>query len=150
MSAGLQDQMAAAQRETREMLAGALGLPVEMLRRHASSPLIAELLDPHLTPDARRCVHLRTAPVQPWIRVAFEGVWRCRRCSDASGAAHLAPDAPGLGVLEEHTCDRCRRYTARPLTPLIVRADIFTVILAVCGRCQSSALAAGAELSRSA
>jgi hypothetical protein len=80
------------------------------------------------------CAHLRARPIQPAFLMLLPPLaWRCRPCL---GEFAKAQRGTNLGLIEEFTCDHCRRYVRTQLTPTVVRQDLWTIILAVCHRCE--------------
>jgi hypothetical protein len=143
------DQFAAATAEARTFTKNALGLPADHQPGRGSSPFLNELLDAHCRPDVWRCSHLEARPVQVWmLTLPFPG-WRCRPCMTNFAARMRAEMRLGrsLGQVEEHTCDRCRRYLpSEKLMPAILRQDMWIVVGSLCTTCTATARRHGAQL----
>jgi hypothetical protein len=96
---------------------------------------------------ATACLHVKRRPAQPIFAYAWERIWRCRQCDVAhTGKAveqRRAGTHPDLGPIEEHTCDRCRRYCRDPLTVLVVRCGFVVVYAGLCTSCANEAEQAG-------
>ena len=111
---------------------------------------VAVPVDPDVAPDVahrllgrllapsggrvQRCEHLVADRYQTWNALIAEGVWRCDQCA-ASFADTVKAAGLYMGATEEFTCDLCRRYSPRSLSPLVVLQDIFVMTGAVCKKC---------------
>jgi hypothetical protein len=143
---GLDDQLDAASAETRRLLArvgigDATAGPAENFWAEA-------LIDQMMARGTTACIHVKRRPTQPIFATAWERIWRCRRCEERHsrrGVEQLrAGSYHGLGFVEEHTCDRCRRY-ASELMPLVVRTGFMVLYAAICPRCARDAERAGGK-----
>lgn len=138
------DQIEAARADARRTVADALGIDENWKIPHSADSIAENMFD-QLKGD-RRCRHLIKVPAQPSYWGALAG-WECKRCSIETAAARrrLGPKAAVLGVVEEFTCDRCRRYTLRELEIVVCRLDFWTMILGCCPRCVQDFKAAGGK-----
>jgi hypothetical protein len=86
--------------------------------------------------------------MQPTYVYGWEGYFRCRSCTLREGQDGLRQQAAGtyrgLGPIEEHTCDRCRRYAGNNLTPTILRFNMLVIFVALCPRCEKWLIEQGA------
>jgi len=98
---------------------------------------VAEFVD-RMILDAALCPHVRRGP-RPMYAFVWERHWRCRPCltawTDEQQALREAGKARTLGPIEEFTCDFCRRYTGRTLSPVVIRLDLWIVNGAACEVC---------------
>lgn len=135
MTDPLDDQIDAATRESRAQTNKALGLPPDYTATaNANKAPLEELFEQYR--HDRRCEHLRARSVQPAHWTALTG-WMCKPCIVAAWGARQAigPDVAVLGLVEESTCDRCRRYISSGLKSVIVRLDFWMMYLGCCRRC---------------
>ena len=91
-----------------------------------------EVLDKHLELQ-KRCMHLRTRPAQTWNVLLDDGSFKCDECW-AYFEAEIASGRFQLGLIEEFTCDRCRRYS-NSLQSLVLRISNFVLRGGLCQRC---------------
>lgn len=109
-----------------------------------------QLTDRFFTPTCPRCLHLETNPLQPSFLFVWEGVWRCRACvlrhAQAKRSEMAQGTYAGLGVVEEHTCDRCRRRSDETLTAGVIRQDVWVINLGLCASCVEYTAAHGGRL----
>jgi hypothetical protein len=131
------DQIAAAVAETRAAVNAVFGLPADQKPEHGTSPFVEQLLDILCVPEVPRCPHLAARPVQPAVMSLPWLEWRCRPCCKTFSESM---NGRSLGVVEEFTCDRCRRYVpSGPLTPAVLRQDMWVIIASLCKRCTALA-----------
>lgn len=145
MNPAFLDQIEAALAETRGMVSKALGVKDDG-RKQGISRTFEEIWA--TASEARRCKHLEAAPVQPWIMGLPDRTWRCRSCSVEESIRRLRLGL-SYGPIEEHTCDRCRRYVPPvngecALTPVVIRQDIWLILASACGPCGEALAREGA------
>jgi hypothetical protein len=140
----VQDQVNAASAETRSVLARTGigdGTPGQ-----AYNPWAEACIRQMMGGGATACPHVRRRVVQPIFAYAWERVWRCQRCDEAHARTTAEQMRAGtyrdLGLIEENTCDRCRRYVGGQLTMLVVRTGFMVL---VCTRCADDAQQGGAK-----
>lgn len=145
MDQGTQDQLAAAVRQARRIANRPVGRhPDAPPNASGDAPFLSDMLDTLCTPDFGRCTHLEARPIQPALALLPHRGWRCWDCY-RTFALRIA--GRWLGDIEEHTCDRCRRYVpSEKLLPLIARSALFIVVASLCTRCRALAVGDGAEL----
>lgn len=142
----MNDQLRAANVDTRIRMNLALGLPRDQKPTKGTSPFVEELLDAYCHPGVRRCAHLQANVAQTWTLCLprTDLGWLCGKCSTT-----IAPAVRNdwLGDVEEQTCDRCRRYLPnQPLTVAMLRQDIFVIVASLCGACVTLACRHGGRL----
>jgi hypothetical protein len=138
----IEDQVDAATTEVREKTEKALGITTPPQTTRTSETIIEELLDRYL--DDQRCQHLDDIEIQPSYWAAGYG-WMCTNCTQKQAQKRhaLGPNVPVLGLVEEHTCDRCRRYAPSQLQPVVARYNYMVFNLGCCRRCMKDFQNAG-------
>ena len=146
----LDEQIDAAVADTRSMVATALPDTRNITPSMVMPPWVRDLLDQLTGPRIRRCAHLGRRPVQPWLTSVSDGMWRCRPCASGHAVAEVDAIAHGRRILdpvEEGTCDRCRRNVdPDALTGAVIRAGLWVLVAALCGRCMRDAVSDGGHL----
>lgn len=83
--------------------------------------------------SASLCTHLSESPIQTWNMQLGELEWLCDQCwADYLGVVRT--EGPQLSIVEDLTCDMCRRY-CRSLEPLVLRLSQFVLMGGLCRRC---------------
>jgi hypothetical protein len=141
LDAGSSDQWQAAIAEMRTMVGRVVGTD-HTTHKNRQSPVFLELWERFV--DAPRCEHLAKRPLQPALLTVHFGVWLCRACVVTFGQRWKSSRS-SLGPIEEHTCDRCRRFVT-DFTVAVIREDIWMFTAAICKRCERDLVALGGQL----
>lgn len=117
---------------TKEKLEKRLLDPV-LIKGNETEESWAEGLLDGLLEKRDQCEHLKTRPAQTWNILLGTTKFQCDECW-AYFQASIANGTFRMSTVEEHTCDRCRRYVAS-LSPLVVRISNFVLHGGLCVKC---------------
>lgn len=84
------------------------------------------------------CPHLMGDPLQTWNTLLGYETWLCNDCWTGMQFAIRSGDFR-LPLVEDHTCDRCRRYSGT-LAPLAIRMNHFIIRGGLCRQCSMTSV----------
>lgn len=131
----VRDEIKSVKRKTKEKVVASIPNRIDLEVTKEVRSKANRLLDKRLaTSVIKTCGHLKAVQLQTWNLFLWDDTWRCDECN-LRFLESLWRGAFRLSLLEEYSCDFCRRYAPTSLTPVVMRIDIFVIQGAMCRRC---------------
>jgi hypothetical protein len=124
-----------AKRKTKERLLASLTNRIDINVTGEIKSQANRFLDERLsTSPVKACGHLTSKPIQTWNLFLWNDMWRCDECL-LRFSESVRHGAFRLTALEDYSCDFCRRYAPKTLSPVVMRVDTFVMHGGICRRC---------------
>ncbi len=97
--------------------------------------------------DSPVCGHLQANVAQTWNMSTGNRTWKCNECF-AYYQESVRKGEELVSYQEEHTCDRCRKFSP-PLEPMLIRIDNFFIVGGMCSTCSAESQTSPARSQKS-